>query len=97
MSTRVTPNALFMAATRLSSSKRASLWAMERLPTWRKPVDCSVSLSSSSMRRMEYSHRRAWLSLARMVPTSPAACQLVPQANCLRSSNTTSLQPSFPR
>ena len=62
-----------------------------------EPVDCPVSASSSLSTAIEYSHNFACDSFARMVPTRPAACQVVPQLNWLRSSCITSLQPSFAR
>ena len=39
ISTWVTPKALFIAATRFSSWKRASLWAIVSEPTCLNPVD----------------------------------------------------------
>ncbi len=35
--------------------------------------------------------------VARSCPISPAACQVVPQVSCLRSSNSTSVMPSLVR
>ena len=59
MSTWVTPKALFIAATRLNSSNRAALWAMDSEPTCLNPVDWPVSASNSLKTDIEYSHSRA--------------------------------------
>ena len=44
-----------------------------------------------------YFASRVMFCVARSCAISPAACQVVPQVNCLRSRRTTSVQPSLPR
>jgi hypothetical protein len=67
------------------------------LPTARQPVAWPVSASSVEYSSMPYLLICVIARLGRICPTSPAACQVVPQVSRPCSSSTTSRQPFFAR
>jgi len=66
-------------------------------PFCRKPVAWPVSASSDRYSSAVYFASSVRLRVARNCPTSPAACQVVPEVSLLRSSSTTSVMPILVR
>ncbi len=91
------PNAAAAAAVRRSWVSRAGVRATISPPQRRNPADSPVSSSSRAYRSVEYCTSRVPLSVARSRPTSPAACQVVPQDSWPCSSSSTSGQPRSAR
>ncbi len=91
------PNAAAAAAVRRSWVSRSGVRATMSPPQRRNPADSPVSASSPEYSSVEYCTSRVPLSEARSWPTSPAACQVVPQDSCPCSSSSTSVQPSSAR
>ena len=89
-----TPKARPIAPVRLNSSKRASFKATATEPFCLNPVACPVLASSVLSSSDVYLANSVSVRVARNCGTNPAACQVVPQVSCRRSSNTTSLMPS---
>ena len=84
-------------ACRSNSSRRCSVSATEMLPTCRIPVATPVSASSFTYKSAEYFASRVMLADPRNCPISPAACHVVPDVSCFRSSSTTSVHPALAR
>ena len=84
-------------APRLNSSNRACVFATPMEPFCLKPVAWPVSASSPANSSDVYFASSVMLRVARNCPTSPAACQVVPQVSCLRSQSTTSVIPILVR
>ena len=91
------PKASAAAAVRRSWVSRSGVRATMSPPQRRYPADSPVSASSRAYRSVEYCTSRVPLSVARSSPTSPAACQVVPQDSWPCSSSSTSVQPSSAR
>ena len=92
-----TPKARPMAPVRLNSSKRAAFSATATEPFCLNPVAWPVSASSVLSNSDVYLASSVSVRVARSCGTSPAACQVVPQVSCRRSSSTTSRMPSLVR
>ena len=92
-----TPKARPMAPVRLNSSNRASFSATPMEPCCLKPVACPVSASRVFSSSEVYFASSVSVRVARSWGTRPAACQVVPQVSCRRSSSTTSVMPSLAR
>ena len=87
-------NASAAAAVRRSWVSRSGVRATISPPQRRNPADSPVSASSRAYSSVEYCTSRVPLSDARSWPTSPAACQVVPQDSWPCSTSSTSVQPS---
>ena len=87
------PNASAVAAVRRSDIIRSLVRATVTPPHRRNPVASPVSASSRSYSAVEYCTSLVPLSDARSCPTSPAACQVVPQDSWPCSSSSTSVRP----
>ena len=92
-----TPVIAPIAGTRLSSSRRSRVWASESPPVRRYPVACPVSASRVGNSLHASMVSRVSRIEGRNEPTTPAACQVVPEVRVLRSITTTSRTPSLPR
>ncbi len=91
------PKLFARAICRLMSCSRSGVFATFRLPHCFQPVARPVSASSDEYSSMPYWLIRVALRVARVWPTRPAACQVVPHVSLPCSSSTTSVTPSFAR
>jgi hypothetical protein len=82
---------------RCNSSSRAAFSATAIEPFCLKPVAWPVSASSVRSSSLVYLASSVSVRVARNCGTRPAACQVVPQVSCRRSSSTTSVMPIFAR
>ena len=92
-----TPNARAIAAERFNSSIRSDVNAVVIDPTRRNPVARPVSASRLPYNSWEYFASLVMFAVARNWAIRPAACHVVPDVNCLRSNNTTSVHPNLVR
>ena len=92
-----TPKLRASAACLRSTCMRSGVRATLTLPHCFQPVARPVSASSVAYSSMPYLLMRVMLRLGRIWPTSPAACQVVPQVSRPCSSSSTSLRPSLAR
>ena len=92
------PKFFAIEAPRISSSNRPCVSAMVIEPFCLKPVAWPVSrlqpLEEPGRVLGELGEVAAWRAAA---PTRPAACQVVPQVSCLRSSSTVFVMPILVR
>ncbi len=91
------PKLRAVVAWRLISIIRSALQASLRPPFIFQPLAWPVSASRRSYSSTECVSSRVMLALVRSWPTRPAACQVEPEVRRLRSSSTTSRQPSLAR
>src|SRR5215467_13865935 len=91
------PYASAMAAVRRSWTRRSGVRATMTPPHRANPVSRPTSPASREYSSVEYWTSRVPLSEARNWPTSPAACQVVPQESRPCSSSSTSRQPAAAR
>jgi hypothetical protein len=92
-----TPKLRASAACFFSTCQRAAVRATLTLPQAFQPVARPVSASSVLYSSMPYLLMRVMLRFGRIWPTSPAACQVVPQVSWPCSSSSTSVMPSLAR